>query len=244
MQDLLILIPLFFLIAFIYSSAGLGGGSSYLATLSLISLPFIDLRMIALICNIVVVSSTIILFAKHDYIKWRKIFPLILLSVPLAYLGGTMKLDAQFFYLLLGGSLLISALLMLMDIKRKAYSLPRYSNAGIGGGIGFLSGMVGIGGGIFLSPLLHLANWAKPKVIAATTAAFILVNSIAGLLGQIQTNGFQVDWRFLLGLIVAVIVGSQIGVRLTIFKLNPQGVRKMTAIVILIVAIRLLIKNL
>lgn len=243
MNDLLLLIPLFFLIAFIYSSAGLGGGSSYLATLSLMSLPFVDLRMIALICNIVVVSSSIFLFAKHDYIKWRKIIPLILLSVPLAYLGGTMKLNARFFYLLLGGSLLFSALLMLMDIKRKAYRFPRYSNAGIGGGIGFLSGMVGIGGGIFLSPLLHLANWAKPKVIAATTAAFILVNSIAGLLGQIQTNGFQVEWRFLFGLIGAVIVGSQLGVRLTIFKLNPKGVRKMTAFVILIVAIRLLIKN-
>lgn len=243
MNELFILIPIFFVIALVYSSAGLGGGSSYLATLSLMSLPFIDLRMIALICNIAVVSSSIVLFSKHDFLKWRKMFPLILLSIPLAYLGGTMKLDARIFYLLLGCSLLISSVLMMMDFKRKSSKLPRYSNAVIGGGIGFLSGMVGIGGGIFLSPLLHLSNWAKPKVIAATTAAFIFVNSIAGLIGQIQTFGFRVDWTYVLGLACAVIVGSQLGVRLTIFKLKPRGVRKIAAIVIFIVAIRILLRN-
>lgn len=244
MFELFYLIPIFFVIAFVYSSVGLGGGSSYLAVLSLMSLPFVDLRMIALICNIVVVSSSVVLFDKHNYLRWRKIIPLILLSLPLAYLGGRLKLDARFFYLLLGGSLIIGAILMLLDIRRKSYKLPKYSNAVIGGGIGFLSGVVGIGGGVFLSPILHLTNWAKPKTIAATTAAFILVNSTAGLLGQVHTNGFQLDWPYVIGLVVAVILGSQLGVRLTIHKLNPKGVRRVTAVVILLVAIRLLLKNL
>jgi len=243
MNEFFILVPIFFIIAFVYSSAGLGGGSSYLATLSMMSLPFVDLRMIALLCNIAVVSSSIVLFCKHDYLKWNKILPLILLSIPLAYLGGTMRLDARVFFLLLGGSLLVSSVLMMMDLKRKSSRLPKYTNAVIGGGIGFLSGMVGIGGGIFLSPLLHLANWAKPKVITATTAAFIFVNSIAGLLGQIKTNGFDIEWNYIIGLLGAVIIGSQLGVRLTIYKLNPQGVRRITAIVIFIVAVRLLVKN-
>jgi len=235
---------IFFLIAMVYSSAGFGGGSSYLAVLTFIFIDIIDLRMVALICNIVVVTSSVVLFAKYGYIKWRKILPLVIFSVPLAFLGGTLELQARSFFLLLSGCLLVSSLLMFIDPKTHYTKLPRFSNAAIGGGIGFLSGMVGIGGGIFLSPLLHLSKWDIPKVIAATSATFILVNSIAGLTGQIYTNGFNVDLRFLAMLIAAVLIGGQIGVRLTIFKFKPRRVKRITAFVILIVAVRLLIKYL
>lgn len=242
MNELIYLALLFFLIAMVYSSAGFGGGSSYLAVLSLFGLEFFNLRMIALICNIVVVSSSVFLFSKHQFINWKKIFPLILFSVPLAFAGASLKLDVRYFYLLLGFSLLLSAIFMMIDTSKELRKLPRFSNALIGGGIGFLSGMVGIGGGIFLSPILHLSKWDKPKVIAATSAAFILANSLSGLFGQISAHGFNIEWKTISVLVLAVIMGSQIGIRLTIFKLNPIHVKRVTAFVILLVSIRLLFK--
>jgi len=244
MNDIVYLVPLFFLIALVYSSAGFGGGSSYLAILSFFSLGFVHLRMIALICNIVVVSNSVYLFSKHKFIKWPKVLPLILFSIPLAFLGGTIQLEARIFYLLLGNTLFLSSVFMLVDVSRKQKGLPRYSNGFIGGAIGFLSGLVGIGGGIFLSPFLHLSNWDKPKVIAATSAAFILANSIAGLTGQIYTNGFNLEWKIVAALLLAVFVGSQVGVRMTIFKFRPLIVKRITASVILLVAVRLLVQNL
>ncbi|MGA0257787.1 MAG: TSUP family transporter, partial [Saprospiraceae bacterium] len=119
MTELLSLTLLFFLIALVYSSAGFGGGSSYLATLSLFGLEFLNLRMIALICNIVVVSSSVFLFSKYKFIIWKKIFPLMLFSVPLAFVGASLKLDVRFFYLVLGFSLLLSALFMMIDTSKE-----------------------------------------------------------------------------------------------------------------------------
>ncbi len=244
MNEIIILSMLFFLIALIYSSAGFGGGSSYLAVLSFFSFPFTDLRMIALICNIVVVLFSVVLFQKYKYIKWRKILPLVMLSVPLAFLGGRYRIDEHSFFILLGITLLFASLMMLVDTKEIVRKLPKFFNAGIGGGIGFLSGVVGIGGGIFLSPVLHLTKWDTPKVIAGTSAIFILVNSIAGLIGQTVNQGFNLSLFEILPLVLAVIVGGQIGVRSTIFRLKPKTVRRVTAIVIMIVAIRLLILQL
>ena len=242
MQELLLLSTLFFLIAVVYSSAGFGGGSSYLAVLSFFGLGFSDLRMIALICNIVVVASSVFLFSKHKYLNWKRIIPLVLLSVPLAFLGGSLNIESIFFYRLLGFSLLLSAVIMILGNKVETKKFPKYSNALIGGGIGFLSGLVGIGGGVFLSPFLHLSKWDKPKVIAATSAAFILVNSIAGLIGQVYSYGFKLEWKFVGALVLAVILGGQVGMRVTLFKLDPIQVKRITAFVILTVAIRLLFK--
>jgi len=242
MNELIYLALLFFLIALVYSSAGFGGGSSYLATLSLFGLEFLNLRMIALICNIVVVISSVFLFSKHKFVIWKKILPLILFSVPLAFVGAGLKMDARYFYLLLSFSLFLSALFMVIDTSKELRKLPRYSNALIGGGIGFLSGMVGIGGGIFLSPILHLSKWDKPKIIAATSAAFILANSLSGLIGQIYAHGFIIEWKTISILVLAVILGSQIGIRMTIFKLNPIHIKRLTAFVILLVSLRLLFK--
>ena len=176
MPDLLLLVIIFFIIAAVYSSAGFGGGSSYLATLTFFPMAFQDMRLTALICNVIVVCSSVILFSKHKYIKWSRVAPLIVLSIPLAYLGGKLLIEERFFFLLLGGSLLLASLAMIFDTRTTTVKIPKYGNAVIGGGIGYLSGMVGIGGGIFLSPLLHLSRWGKPKVIAATSAIFILVN--------------------------------------------------------------------
>lgn len=242
--ELIYLIPIFFFIALVYSSAGFGGGSSYLAVLTLFSFEFTTIRMVALLCNIAVVSGSVWIFSRKGFLKIRKILPLVLLSVPFAYLGGRMKIDQNEFYILLGFTLLVAAIIMMISKTKNELPLPRFSNAMIGGAIGFLSGMVGIGGGVFLSPMLYFSRWAEVKVIAATTAAFILVNSISGLTGQIMTHGFQLDWKVVGGLLLAVIAGGQIGARFTAGKVNPLIVRRITSVVILVVGLRLLWKNL
>ena len=244
MNEILLLTVLFFGIAIVYASAGFGGGSSYLATLSLFPIAFHDMRMTALICNLVVVSSSVVLFNKYKYINWKKVIPLIGLSIPLAYLGGKMLIQERAFFILLGLSLLLASLVMIFDKRTSITKIPQYGNAAIGGGIGFLSGIVGIGGGIFLSPLLHLSKWGKPKVIAATSALFILVNSLAGILGQLMTYEINLNLSKLTALAFAVFLGGQIGVRMTILKIDPLWVRRITAFVILIVSLRLLFKYL
>ena len=240
--ELYTLIPIFFFIALFYAAAGFGGGSSYLAVLALFPFEFTTIRLIALLCNITVVSGSLYIFYRNGYLKMKRILPLILLSVPFAYLGGRMKISQEFFFILLGFTLLTAAILMLLSKSTQTRKLPHYANAIIGSGIGFLSGVVGIGGGIFLSPLLYLSRWGTAKIIAACTALFIFVNSIAGLLGQIMTNGFSVDFSFVAWLIAAVFVGGQIGVRLTAFRLNPVLVKRITAVLILLVAVRILWK--
>lgn len=133
---------------------------------------------------------------------------------------------------------------MLLSKTTPTQKLPIYANAFIGSGIGFLSGLVGIGGGIFLSPLLYLSGWGTAKTIAGCTALFIFVNSIAGLVGQVMTNGFPVDFSFVAWLIGSVFLGGQIGVRLTAFRLDAVVVKRITAVLILLVAVRVLWQNL
>ncbi len=238
-----ILIPIFFIISILYAAAGFGGGSSYLAVLALFPLAFISLRIIALLCNIIVVSGSLYVFYKNGFLNIRKALPLILLSVPFAYFGGSLQIEANFFFLILGTTLLVAAVLMLIDKRKKIVDSPNFISPIIGGGIGFLSGLVGIGGGIFLSPFLYLTHWDKAKNIAATTAAFILVNSIAGLVGQISANNFNIDLQPILLLLTTVFIGGQIGSRLTVNWINPKVVKKITAVLILLVAIRILFLN-
>ena len=242
-SDLLTLLPIFFIIALFYSSAGFGGGSSYLAVLALFPIAFEDVRMIALICNIAVVSGSAWVFYRAGHMQFKRILPLILLSVPLAYIGGRIKISEDIFFLLLGITLLISGLMMLISKETKVKELPNYLNGIIGGGIGFLSGIVGIGGGIFLSPVLNLSRWADAKAIAATTALFIFVNSISGLIGQIVTNGFGIDIKAIIVLIFTVIIGGQIGSRYSAIRLDALAVRRVAAILIIVVAIRLLYRS-
>lgn len=237
------LLPIFFCIALFYAAAGFGGGSSYLAVLSLFSFEFTIIRILALLCNITVVTGSVALFLKEKFYDFRKILPLVLLSVPFAFVGGLLRIDEQLFFFLLGITLLLAALLMIVSKQKTVREYPQFVNNLIGSGIGFLSGLVGIGGGIFLSPLLYLSKWGKPKQIAACTTLFIFVNSIAGLAGQIITNGFQIEWKFALLLMLSVFLGGQIGARLTVYRLSPVVLRRVTALLILIVGLRLLYKS-
>ena len=224
------LIFLFFIIAAVYASAGFGGGSSYLAVMSLYGFGMDAMKPVGLLCNIVVVIGGTYIFWKNGNLDLKKIIPLSILSLPLAFLGGKLKLEEKTFFLLLGFGLIAAAILMLFQ-KKQADSVGQESKSNwvvassLGGGIGFFSGVVGIGGGIFLSPILNLLKWDSPKNIAAAASFFILVNSIAGLLGQLSKNA-ALDWAFILPLMAAVFVGGQIGSRFNALKMNQLQVRQ------------------
>jgi len=219
---------LFFFIAFVYASVGFGGGSSYLAVLALYGLPFKELRLIALICNIIVVTGGTVLFIRHNYVNWKKIIPLVMVSVPLAFLGASLKIEQQTFFILLGVSLVVAAGLMWSGSKsylvKESLAIaahPNYFRDGaLGGSIGFLSGMLGIGGGIFLAPVLNLAKWDSPKRIAATASIFILVNSVAGIAGQLAQLPASINYMQIALLCLAVFIGGQLGSRMAVIKFN------------------------
>jgi uncharacterized membrane protein YfcA len=241
----------FFVIAFIYASVGFGGGSSYLAILALYALPFKEMRLIALICNIIVVMGGTIIFIKNKQVNWNKILPLTLVSVPMAFLGATLKLSQDTFFVILGCSLIVAAVLLWIKTRRNdaenittrgGYSYIK--DALTGGAIGFLSGMVGIGGGIFLSPLLNLIKWDTPKRIAATASVFIFVNSIAGIAGQIAAFREDFNYTRIMLLCVAVFLGGQLGSRMGAIKFSPIVIRRLTAILVFVAGVEVLIEHL
>src|SRR5665647_318011 len=211
----------FFIIAFIYASVGFGGGSSYLAILALYALPFKEMRLIALICNIIVVTGGTIIFIKHKQVNWKKILPLTLISVPMAFLGATIKLSQNAFFIILGCSLIVAAVLLWIKTRQiisediNSVNKNTYVKDGLLGGlIGLLSGMVGIGGGIFLSPLLNLMRWDTPKKIAATASVFMLVNSGGGIAGQVADLPHTCNITRVILLCIAVFLGGQLGARM------------------------------
>lgn len=241
---------MFFVTAVLYAAVGFGGGSTYNALLILGDVDYRILPSIALICNLIVVTGGSIQFARAGQLNWHLILPFVALSVPMAWMGGRLPVDRNTFVLLLGLSLLFAGVTMLLDRRRTEHGVGRVRTRTLwalglpaGAGLGLLAGIVGIGGGIFLAPLLHLFRVAGAKAIAATATVFILINSTAGLLGQAAKIGaerqFQESKSF--GwLFVAVLAGGQIGSRLSSTRLSPYVVRTMTAILVLVVAARLL----
>ena len=237
----------FLVIAFVYSSVGFGGGSSYLALLAMYNLPYQEVRLTALMCNVIVVTGSVILYIRKKQIDWRKILPLTLLSVPMAYWGATMKISESTFFRLLGVTLLIAALLLWMKTEVKTEEVMAgegsgtAKNAALGGAIGFLSGMVGIGGGIFLSPLLNLTKWDTPRKIAAASSVFILVNSISGITGQLMKLSDDLDHSRVAWLCLAVFAGGQAGSRMSL-KWEPLIIKRVTALLVLVAGVNVLIK--
>lgn len=240
------LILLFFGVAFLYSSVGFGGGSSYLAILALWGIGFESLRLISLLCNITVVSGGSFRYYKRGHLDFKQVFPLVASSIPMAYLGGRFALSEVSFFMLLGVTLLIASFLIWFKPQQAPNTIFKKNGiillVIIGGGIGFLSGLVGIGGGIFLSPVLYLLRWAEPKKIAAAASFFILVNSVSGLAGQMQHFGAATNWNLPLALILSVAVGGTLGSYLGTEKLPQMVVRRATAVLIAYVAVSILIK--
>lgn len=239
------LVVFFGIIAFMYSSVGFGGASSYLAVLALYGMPIADMKLTALVCNIIVVTGGTTLFIKNRYLDMKKVLPLVLVSVPLTYAGGVLKLSAHTFFTILGFSLLMASILMFITQKPAKNSYNNMVvNGGIGGAIGFLSGLVGIGGGIFLSPILNLSGWDTAKKIAATASFFILVNSISGIAAQLNTPHPSINYLQLGLLASAVFLGGQLGSRVGINKLRQELVRRVTAVLVFVAATEILYKHL
>jgi uncharacterized protein len=240
------LLPVLFLaVALIYSMAGFGGGSSYIALLTLAGYPHERIPAVALVCNIVVVAGGAYHFVRARHFNWGLFWPFMATSVPLAFIGGRLPLTRESFLLLLGVTLLVAGALLIWPVGKNwaetdVRSPSRAGSFVLGAGLGLLSGMVGIGGGIFLAPLLLHLRWATPKQVAALAAMFILVNSPAGLCGQLLKNPAALnDWRWL-GLAGAVLVGGQIGSRLGAWRIPQDRVRRLTGVIVLAAALRIL----
>lgn len=236
---------LFLLVAAFYASVGFGGGSSYLALLVLSALPYTLIPVIALLCNIIVVSGNSFHYIRAGYLNGRLLLPLILTSVPMAYVGGRLDIEKALFLLLLFISLLIAGIRLLVTYRQYDEDIgsykpvPLWLGSSVGAILGLLAGVVGIGGGIFLAPVLYNLRAGTPKQIAATASLFILVNSISGLLGQWHKQGLTGDildyWYFPL----AVFLGGQLGNLLTVKLIPARIVTLLTALLVLFVAARL-----
>lgn len=238
----------FALTALLYASVGFGGGSTYNALLVLAQTDYRLLPAIALLCNLVVVSGGTMRFARAGQVPWRPLWPILLLSAPCAWAGGRLPVDKPLFIALLGGALLAAGVLMLAQRDRSGASVPLaprlpWIGIPIGMAVGFFSGIVGIGGGIFLAPVLHLLRWASARQIAASASVFILVNSLAGLGGQLMKADSAATPSAVLGywpLFAAVLIGGQIGSHMGTRILPERIIRIGTAILILYVAAQLL----
>lgn len=239
------LLPLiFFAIAFFYSSVGFGGGSSYLAILSIVLVDFYEIRTIALVFNLSVVTIGTIIYVRKNVFDWRQFWPFIVFSIPMAFLGAQLRLSQTTFFLILGGSLLLSAIFMGLQVLRRKHENNHFSlikRGALGASVGLLSGVAGIGGGIFLSPILNLAGWANPRTVAALASTFILFNSASGLTGLVVANSFRFDADFAIPLLIAVIAGGSLGSYLSSSKFNIHLIRGLTAILVAYVGLRLIL---
>ncbi len=243
------LLSVFFsLTAFFYAIVGFGGGSTYNALLMLGDFDFRLIPIIALVCNLIVVSGGLFHFGKAGHLKPEVILPFLVTSIPAAYLGGTLPVSERWFIIILGVSLLISGLVLLQPTyKRKVMELSSGWRWGFGLPmgllLGLLAGITGIGGGVFLAPIMYLSGWATPKIIAASASLFIFVNSIAALSGQLSRFAqFQSGAEFLpyAMLPLAVLIGGQLGSYFGSGVVGERAIRIMTGLLIFIVGSRVL----
>ena len=245
----MIILPiLFFVTAILYSSVGFGGGSTYLALLLLWDIPYHILPVIALGCNIVVVSGNSFNYIKAGNLNHRLLTPYLIGSVPMAYLGGTLEIEKNIFEILLFFVLLISGILLLFnfksydDHKNKYKKINYFFSLSIGAILGILSGIVGIGGGIFLSPILFLLRAGLPKHIVTTSSLFILINSLAGIFGQLTKSYVLNDVLEYWYLLLFVFIGGQIGNYLNLKILPTRFLALITSCLVIFVAIRMALR--
>ena len=242
----MIILPILFLFtAILYSSVGFGGGSTYLALLLIYETPYFIFPIIALICNVIVVSGNSINYIKAGNHNFKLLIPFLIGSIPLAFIGGSIEIDKNLFEILLFLILFFSGILLLINNKSYENSeisiqKPKFLNCFlIGSFIGFISGIVGIGGGIFLSPILLLLKADEPKIIATTASLFILINSLSGIFGQLTkdnvTNEILNYWPLFLSVFIGGLLGNYINLK--IFSNRILAI--MTSLLVIFVAIRI-----
>ncbi len=240
-----ILSVLFFVTAILYSSVGFGGGSTYLALLLIWGIPYYIFPIIALICNIIVVSGNSLNYIKAGNHNIRLIIPFLIGSIPLAFIGGTLPIKKELFEILLFIVLSVAGFLLLInskfydDKKIKIKKLHKVTSFLIGSLLGLISGIVGIGGGIFLSPILFLLKADKPKIIASNASIFILVNSVSGILGQLIKETIFKEVLNYWPLFLVVLIGGFFGNYLNLKIFSNRLLAIITALLVIFVAIRI-----
>jgi uncharacterized membrane protein YfcA len=246
-EQLLILLPAFFVLAGLYTSVGHAGASGYLAAMALLAIAPETMRPTALALNILVAAFTFYRFASAGYFSWRALWPFLLGSVPLAALGGSLRLSTGVYYVLAGVALALSSVVLAW----RAYGRPRAESptdlanipiapaVGCGAVIGLLSGLTGTGGGIFLSPVVLLAGWAGPRHTGGITAPFILANSAIALVAGTATWAAlppELPW-----LALAVLLGAATGTWLALNRLSTRWLLALMALVLAIASAKLVL---
>jgi len=245
-QQAFLLGALFFAASILYSSVGHGGASGYLAAMGLFGIAPAVMRPTALVMNIAVASISLYKFSRSSGFDWRLFWPFAITAVPMAFVGGRIQLPVLWFGVLVGCVLLFSAIRLLIETivsKQRVRTIigppPIAFALVLGAAIGLLSGLTGVGGGIFLSPLLVLTGWATVRQSAAPTAAFVLINSISGLLGLLSRQPTLPDalpyW------VAAVIVGGLIGATYGSRRLGNNAMRQALAVVLVIAGAKMIL---
>ena len=236
---------LFLVTAALYSSVGFGGGSTYLALLLIGGVPYFIFPVIALLCNIIVVSGNCFNYIRAGNLNLKILIPYLIGSVPLAYIGGSLPIEKQLFEIFLFLVLTLAGFLLLInfksyDDKEESYQkIPTIVSILIGGILGFVSGVVGIGGGIFLSPILFLIRAGRPQHIVTTASLFLLINSISGIVGQLTKNVVLIEVSNYWYLLVAVLIGGQLGNFLNLKIFPTRVLALVTALLVFFVAVRM-----
>ncbi len=230
-----------FVVAVLFSSVGHAGASGYIAVMSLLSLAPAVIRPTALALNILVSAIAAWQFYRAGHFSWARLWPFVVLAVPCAFVGGAIVLPTAGFKILLGAALLYSAVRLLVQAAsdKPTTEPPRAAALLAGALIGLLSGLTGTGGGIFLTPLLLFMGWARPKQAAAVSAVFILLNSVAGLAGNVAST--QMLPSFIAPLLVAAGVGGALGSYLGSRKFESSGIKRFLAAVLFIAGAKLLL---
>jgi len=242
--SLLILISvLIFFVAVLYSSVGHGGASGYLAVLSFFSIAPAVMSSTALILNVLVAGIGVVVFSRAKHLPMNLAWPFILLSIPTAFLGGLVHIADKTYFFLLAFALLAASIRLAFSFTSKEEGEMRAPSLlvalPIGGGIGFLSGIVGVGGGIFLSPIMILRRWADPKKTSAVSALFIVVNSLSGIVGRVARGGFE--FSAAVPFIAAAFLGGLVGSHFGANRFSGMALRRILSAVLLIAAFKLVV---
>ena len=236
---------LFLSTAVLYSSVGFGGGSTYLALLLIWGVPYFIFPVIALSCNIIVVSGNCFNYIKAGNLNLKLLVPYLIGSIPLAFIGGSLPIEKRLFEILLFLVLATAGALLLLNFKSYDDKEENYRKISIpvsiliGGALGFIAGIVGIGGGIFLSPILFLIRAGRPKHIVTTASLFILINSVSGIIGQLTKNAVLIEIPNYWYLLAAVLIGGQLGIFLNLKIFPTRILALVTAILVIFVSVRM-----
>ena len=238
----------FLVTAVLYSSVGFGGGSTYLALLLIWGIPYFVFPVIALSCNIIVVSGNCFNYIRAGNLNLKLLIPYLIGSVPLAFIGGSLTIEKTLFEIFLFIVLAVAGTLLLFnfksyDDKEESYKkIPTAVAIIIGSILGFVSGIVGIGGGIFLSPILFLIKAGKPKHIVTAASLFILINSVSGITGQLTKSEVLNEISNYWYLLASVFIGGQLGNFLNLKIFPTRILALLTAVLVLFVSIRIGLK--